>query len=120
MAQEKTLTEAAVAILREPNPLKKAKLSCKIAACWQTREIETLGDASPPPRPARPARPRLLAPTQMAKRRITRGDKGRKALLHSLAHIELNAIDLAWDLIARFVDRALPYDFYSDWCTVAD
>ena len=56
----------------------------------------------------------------MVKRRITRGLAGRTALLHALAHIELNAIDLSWDLIARFVDRRLPYDFYSDWCCVAD
>jgi uncharacterized ferritin-like protein (DUF455 family) len=44
---------------------------------------------------------------------------GRIALLHALAHIELNAIDLAWDILARFVDPALPREFYDDWVGVA-
>lgn len=44
---------------------------------------------------------------------------GRIALLHAVAHIELNAVDLAWDLIARFADAALPRRFYDDWVTVA-
>lgn len=120
MAEFKTLTEAAVAVLREPNPLAKARLSRTAAALWRNREITSVGDTRPPARPARPALPKILAPAKMAKRRITGGIRGRKALLHALVHIELNAIDLAWDLMARFRDRALPYEFYDDWCTVAD
>lgn len=45
---------------------------------------------------------------------------GRTALLHALAHIELNAIDLAWDIIARFTGEDLPRAFYDDWVAVAD
>ena len=45
---------------------------------------------------------------------------GRVAMLHALAHIELNAIDLAWDLIARFTDEQMPRAFYDDWVTVAE
>src|SRR3546814_3797662 len=41
-------------------------------------------------------------------------------LLHALAHIELNAIDLAADIVARFTAEALPRGFYDDWLTVAD
>ena len=41
------------------------------------------------------------------------------ALLHALAHIELNAIDLAWDLVARFAGRGLPREFFDDWVGVA-
>jgi uncharacterized ferritin-like protein (DUF455 family) len=48
------------------------------------------------------------------------GSGGRVALLHALAHIELNAIDLAWDIIARFADDALPRAFYDDWVGVAE
>lgn len=40
-------------------------------------------------------------------------------MLHAVAHIELNAIDLAWDLIARFADTGLPRAFYDDWVGVA-
>jgi uncharacterized ferritin-like protein (DUF455 family) len=39
-------------------------------------------------------------------------------LLHALAHIELNAIDLAWDLVARF-GQGMPQEFLDDWVEVA-
>jgi uncharacterized ferritin-like protein (DUF455 family) len=55
----------------------------------------------------------------MPKRRAGGSPAGRIALLHALAHIELNAIDLAWDIIARFAATALPREFYDDWITVA-
>ena len=42
---------------------------------------------------------------------------GRAALLHALAHIELNAIDLALDVVWRFA--GLPEDFYRQWLQVA-
>jgi uncharacterized ferritin-like protein (DUF455 family) len=42
------------------------------------------------------------------------------ALMHALAHIELNAIDLAWDLIARFASENPPRAFFNDWVAVAD
>jgi uncharacterized ferritin-like protein (DUF455 family) len=73
----------------------------------------------PPPRPTRPARPVLLSPRDVPKRRNFGAAAGRIALLHALAHIELNAIDLAWDLIARFADSDLPRDFFDDWVEVA-
>jgi len=60
-----------------------------------------------------------MAPREMPRRR-TGGLAGRIALLHALAHIELNAIDLAWDLIGRFSNDALPRAFYDDWVAVAD
>ena len=55
----------------------------------------------------------------MPKRRAGGSPAGRIALLHALAHIELNAIDLAWDLIARFGAEAMPQEFYEDWLNVA-
>lgn len=42
------------------------------------------------------------------------------ALLHALAHIELNAVDLAWDLVARFAGESPPREFFDDWIAVAD
>ena len=52
-------------------------------------------------------------------------EAGRIALLHALAHIELNAIDLSWDIVARFAGwseagRRLPKAFFDDWVGVAD
>jgi uncharacterized ferritin-like protein (DUF455 family) len=55
----------------------------------------------------------------MPKRRAGGSSAGRIALLHALAHIELNAIDLAWDVIARFDAAALPREFCDDWVRVA-
>ncbi len=78
-----------------------------------------LGEAKPPPRPARPERPSLRPPKEMAKRRAFGSQAGRIALLHALAHIELNAIDLAWDLVARFAGEKLPRAFFDDWVEVA-
>lgn len=46
------------------------------------------------------------------------GTRGRVALLHSLAHIELNAIDLAFDLVGRFAHLDLPRAFFDDWIAV--
>lgn len=70
-----------------------------------------------PDRPARPDRPLLLLPREMPRRRAAGGHK-TLALLHSVAHIELNAIDLAWDLIARF-GPTLPDTALDDWVSVA-
>jgi uncharacterized ferritin-like protein (DUF455 family) len=78
-----------------------------------------LGDTPPPWRPARPERPSLLPPQAMPRRRHFGSFAGRRALLHALAHIELNAIDLGWDLVARFRDEGLPCAFFDDWVRVA-
>jgi len=75
-------------------------------------------------RGARPARPELVIPTKVPRRRLG-SPEGRGALLHAVAHIELNAIDLAADMIARFAlhpdiaeeDRA---KFITDWSSVCD
>ena len=70
----------------------------------------------PPGIPVRPARPRLVPHTQL-KPRSAHTPQGRAALLHALAHIELNAIDLALDVAWRF--DGLPEDFYRQWLQVA-
>jgi uncharacterized ferritin-like protein (DUF455 family) len=51
-------------------------------------------------------------------RRGLGSDEGRVAFVHAIAHIEFNAIDLAWDAVYRF--RGLPADYYADWVRVAD
>ncbi|PKY11001.1 hypothetical protein B1757_06735 [Acidithiobacillus marinus] len=67
--------------------------------------------------PGRPDRPELVAPKKLPRRRALSTPAGRFALLHALAHIEFNAINLALDAICRFVD--LPVDYYRDWLQVA-
>jgi uncharacterized ferritin-like protein (DUF455 family) len=78
-----------------------------------------IGNVAPPARPARPERPVLLPPREMPRRRNFGSPAGRTALLHALAHIELNAIDLGWDLVARFAGEGLPGEFFDDWVGVA-
>jgi uncharacterized ferritin-like protein (DUF455 family) len=79
----------------------------------------TVGNPWPVAYPARPERPELRPPRAMPKRRNFGSQAGRAALLHALAHIELNAIDLAWDIIARFAGNGLPRAFFDDWVAVA-
>ncbi|MGD1876331.1 MAG: ferritin-like domain-containing protein [Kiloniellaceae bacterium] len=114
------LAAQAVAILTTADPAAKAALARAVAAAWRAGDIAAVGEAAPPARPARPARPELKRPTEVPKRKINRGTAGRGALLHALAHIELNAIDLAADILARFTGEDLPRRFYDDWLTVAD
>ncbi len=112
-----SLARAAVAALSEARPSDKARLAHAMAAAWRSGEI---GDADPPGRPARPPRPRLRAPRDMPRRGKAGSRTGRIALLHALAHIELNAVDLACDIIARFTGAGLPRRLHDDWITVAD
>jgi uncharacterized ferritin-like protein (DUF455 family) len=76
-------------------------------------------DAPPAPaaaRPGRPGRPRLVAPRELPSRPVGTA-QGRAALLHAIAHIELNAIDLAADAVWRFT--GMPDAFARDWAGVA-
>ncbi|MBV8503898.1 MAG: ferritin-like domain-containing protein [Paucibacter sp.] len=68
------------------------------------------------PIPGRPAQPQLVPHTEL-KQRSLRTPEGRAALIHALAHIELNAIDLALDICWRFPD--MPDLFYREWMGVA-
>lgn len=115
-----TLTAAAVEVLTASEPPEKARLSHAFAKDWRDGRITEVGHSKPPPRPSRPARPALKRPRDMKRRRINANPAGRIALLHAVAHIELNAIDLAWDIVARFAEAALPRAFYDDWVSVAD
>jgi uncharacterized ferritin-like protein (DUF455 family) len=114
-----TLLDSAVEVLSIADPAAKATASHQAAAAWRAGDL-AIGTASPPDRPARPERPLLLAAKAMPKRKAGGNAAKRTALLHALAHIELNAIDLAWDLIARFGTEEMPRAFFDDWVKVAD
>ncbi|MGB0750132.1 MAG: ferritin-like domain-containing protein [Magnetospiraceae bacterium] len=110
---------AAIHVLTTAEPADKVTLTFAYAAGKATPP-EGLPSA-PPDRPARPARPELLPPSRMPNRGV--GDPkakrgGKIALIHAIAHIELNAIDLAWDAVARF-GATLPPDFTADFMAVA-
>lgn len=113
-----SLTLGAVRILATADPVAKALFSRRLAEIWRAGGLQ-VGNSPPPSRPARPERPLLRPPKEMPKRRAFGSPAGRVALLHALAHIELNAIDLAWDMIARFSHELLSGRFYDDWVGVA-
>jgi uncharacterized ferritin-like protein (DUF455 family) len=113
-----TLAGEAAAILATADPAAKAAASRALAAAWRTGKM-VLGRAVPPPHPARPSRPVLRPPREMPKRRAFGSRAGRIALIHALAHIELNAVDLGWDLVVRFSAANLPRAFFDDWVRVA-
>ena len=115
-----SLVRAAVRVLETAEPAEKVRLSHATTAAWRAGRIVEVGCAAPPARPSRPACPLLRPPREVPRRRINAQPAGRIALLHALAHIELNAIDLAWDIVARFTAEDLPRGFYDDWVRVAD
>ncbi len=66
--------------------------------------------------PGRPEKPVLITPKDVPRRNL-QTIEGRAAMIHSFAHIEFNAINLAWDLICRF--QNMPNEFYFDWTRIA-
>lgn len=85
---------------------------------WLAGRVE-VDDAPAPrrlPEAGRPARPQLVDARQLQHRKLSTPE-GRAVLLHALAHIEFNAINLALDAAWRF--RNLPRDYHGDWLQVA-
>ena len=106
---------AARAILAQDLDVKTA-LAQEVATRWHARRLSL--NTLAPLRPGRPARPELVPPTQV-KRRSLHSTHGRIALLHAIAHIELNATDLALDIVARFATAPMPQSFFDGWMQVA-
>jgi uncharacterized ferritin-like protein (DUF455 family) len=118
MTTPESLIAGAVGILCCADAAGKIALSHQLAAAWRSGALPVGERRAPPDRPARPDRPALLPPRDMPRRRKAGAEGSRVALLHAVAHIELNAVDLAWDLIARFDPPGA--GFYDDWVRVAD
>jgi uncharacterized ferritin-like protein (DUF455 family) len=96
----------------------KLAVTAAIATAFNAGEL-TLADGQKPETigaPGRPARPVLVSPRQVPQRGLGTPE-GRVALVHAVAHIEFNAINLAWDAVYRF--RGMPADYYRDWVGVA-
>lgn len=97
----------------------KLHLAEQTAQAWRDGLLSLDCKDGPEPigEPGHPARPVLVAPDKVPKRGL--GTKaGLAALVHAMAHIEFNAVNLAWDAVYRF--RDLPEQFYSDWIKVAE
>ena len=105
-----TLKVNGVIALKDGIALKTASLSVATSQCSCALQ------ASSKAIPGRPEKPELVAPLQLPKRSM-RTTEGRAALIHALAHIEFNAINLALDAIWRFDN--MPENYYTDWLIVA-
>ncbi len=97
----------------------KLSMTQMVAKQWKERSLSLQHSIAMPqkiPQPGRPARPQLVAPRDLPRRRLSTPE-GHAALLHSVTHIEFNAINLAWDAVYRF--RDMPEAFYDDWVHIA-
>lgn len=107
---------AAREVLAQSDVETKLRGAAGLWAAWQAGDL-THGDLGLPiDSPGRPAQPVLLPARAMPRRQLN-GPENHAALIHALAHIEFNAINLALDAVQRFA--ALPAAFYADWLRVA-
>ncbi len=112
------LFDCARACLDCTDPLAKCEATERVAEMLRSERLSlaTMAEPEPIAVPGRPERPRLVPPRELPRRGLG-STAGRASLLHALAHIEFNAINLAWDAIYRF--PGMPAAFYRDWASVA-
>lgn len=118
MNEPQNLYQAAYLALMESDLVIKPHLVRQLYGDWQQGRLLRL-DEHPVvsvPVPGRPEKPELVHPKQVKRRRLN-SEAGRMALLHAVAHIEFNAINLALDAVYRF--REMPDEYYRDWLKVA-
>ncbi len=114
------LHAAARRCLDATDPADKLRLT---HATWQALQAGELAiDPQAPPAepitaPGRPARPQLVNAREVPQRGLGSAE-GRAALVHAVAHIEFNAINLAWDAVYRY--RGMPEAYYRDWASCAN
>lgn len=115
-----SLRGGAIAAIRSADLDIKTELAQESATRWFARTLSLRSPLDPPlaDRPGRPEKPELVPPKNMEKRSL-HTLKGRIALLHAIAHIELNAVDLALDIVARFATGPVPNSFFDGWMQVA-
>ena len=113
------LRAQALICLAQTDFLQKTKFVNDLISAWQSGicNLDTKVLFRPPNNiPGKPTKPDLVSPKDV-KRRNMRTLEGRAVMIHALAHIEFNAINLALDVIWRFAN--MPEQYYSDWLKVA-
>ena len=107
---------AARAVLAECEVDTKLAGAACLWADWKIGSLVCGEGGTPIDQAGRPERPELLPPRDMPRRQLN-GRENHAALIHALAHIEFNAINLALDAVQRFT--AMPPEFHGDWLQVA-
>ena len=113
------LRQRALQVLCLADPEQKAAAALDLQAVSATFSIAEYAPEGPTAAgalPGRPERPALLRHHEVARRSPATAE-GRAILVHAIAHIELNAINLALDAVWRF--DGMPRDYYLDWMRVA-
>ena len=114
------LHAAAKRCLDATDPAEKLRLTHETWQAFLAGELHA-DSTSPPPEPigapGRPAKPQLVNARQVPQRGLGSAE-GRAALVHAVAHIEFNAINLAWDAVYRY--RGKPEAYYLDWASCAN
>ena len=109
-----SLRELALPPLLQTDPVKKASMTLALDLTLPTgAELQI---PAPVGIPGRPSLPKLVHPTALRQASLRTAD-GKAALIHSIVHIEFNAIDLALDIVWRF--PGMPDAFYLDWLRIA-
>ena len=109
-----TLRIAALGPLCDTDAVRKAQATLALDLTLPVGHAEVLTPSKPIP--GRPLKPELIAHSLLKPKPLSTVE-GRALLVHSVAHIELNAIDLALDVVWRF--PGLPDAFYTDWMRIA-
>jgi len=119
MNDKKTnLFEQALACLLINDPAQKVAATRLLLQDWLSGalNLEPLTEVVSLPVPGRPGKPELVDARDVPRRNFS-SLKGRLTLVHAIAHIEFNAINLALDAVYRF--QQMPEQYYTDWCRVA-
>lgn len=112
------LFQQTLASLLLDEPKRKVEAALTLQEDWLAGKLgaDPLPDVLPLPVPGRPANPELVDARDVPRRNFA-SLKGRLTLVHAIAHIEFNAINLALDAVYRFQD--MPEQYYTDWIRVA-
>lgn len=110
------LRHQALQALLAPDPRTKAALAASLNTQAAQCILSDTAPSVPSGLPGRPERPRLVHPARVPRRSPAKPE-GLAALLHAIAHIEFNAINLALDAAWRF--EGMPRAFHEDWLRVA-
>lgn len=115
LAEPCSLTGFGRLVLSTACPTSKANLTHSANEKYRTSDLP-IGSDEPPEEPSRPEKPTVVKSFLPSAKEL--GVSNAVYYLHSLAHVELNAIDLAWDTMLRF-GKNMPTDWFSDWLHVA-
>ena len=113
------LRTQALHCIAQTDCLDKTKAVAELAEAWASGSCRldiSITFRAPDNIPGLPSKPNLVSPKDVARRNM-RTTEGRAIMIHALAHIEFNAINLALDAVWRF--SSMPKAFYIDWLKVA-